>query len=54
MICHRLKALEKGIAGSYFAYENSVSYREKRERLLGFWHRRIGIGSYDLDCGQDQ
>jgi hypothetical protein len=42
MICHRLKALGEGINGSYFAYEKSVSYREKRE-VTGFlalphWH----------------
>jgi hypothetical protein len=52
IICHGLKALAKVINGSYFAYENGFSYREKRV-LLGFWQRRIGIGSHHFDCSQN-
>jgi hypothetical protein len=42
MDCHGLKALAKVVNGSYFAYENGISYGEKRV-AIGFlasphWH----------------
>jgi hypothetical protein len=53
MICHGLKALAKVIHSGYFAYVNCFSYSEKL-LLLGFWHRRGGVGSHYFDSSQNQ